>query len=70
MPEGLNRTGNFREGSPVTLPHDFGNDVASGKIFRMATKESCILGGQTASPIRFHVNRVIINSAYHLCREV
>jgi chitobiase/beta-hexosaminidase-like protein len=27
MPDGLVRTGDFRQGSPITLPHDFGNDV-------------------------------------------
>jgi hypothetical protein len=27
MPDGLVRTGDFRKGSPITLPHDFGNDV-------------------------------------------
>jgi len=27
MPDGLVRTGDFRNGTPITLPHDFGNDV-------------------------------------------
>jgi hypothetical protein len=28
MPAGLVRSGDFRKGTPITLPHDFGNDVA------------------------------------------
>lgn len=28
MPAGLVRSGDFRNGTPITLPHDFGNDVA------------------------------------------
>jgi hypothetical protein len=27
MPLGLDRVGDYRNGSPITLPHDFGNDV-------------------------------------------
>ena len=27
MPDGLVRTGDFRQGSPITLPHNFGNKV-------------------------------------------
>ena len=27
MPEGLVRPGDFKNGTPITLPHDFGNDV-------------------------------------------
>ena len=29
MPEGLNRQGDFRNGTPITLPHDFGTDITS-----------------------------------------
>jgi hypothetical protein len=28
MPAGLVRSGDFRKGTPIILPHDFGNDVA------------------------------------------
>lgn len=27
MPRGLNRSGDFRNGTPITLPHEFGNPV-------------------------------------------
>ena len=27
MPRGLNRSGDFRNGSPITLPHTFGNPI-------------------------------------------
>jgi len=27
MPRGLNRSGDFRRGTPITLPHEFGNPV-------------------------------------------
>lgn len=29
MPLGKNRTGDFRNGSPITLPHTFGNVVTT-----------------------------------------
>lgn len=27
MPRGLNRSGDFRNGTPITLPHEFGTPV-------------------------------------------
>ena len=33
MPLGLDRSGDFRHGNPVTLPHNFGNAVTEPKNF-------------------------------------
>jgi hypothetical protein len=33
MPEGLNRQGDFRNGTPITLPHDFGTDITEPHDF-------------------------------------
>jgi hypothetical protein len=33
MPLGLNRIGDFRDGSPLTLPHNFGDTVTLPKNF-------------------------------------
>ena len=27
MPRGLNRSGDFRKGTPITLPHEFGTPI-------------------------------------------
>ena len=43
MPLGLNRSGDFRNGSPVTLPHDFGNDVTTPVDF----------GNDVTTPVNF-----------------
>jgi hypothetical protein len=33
MPRGLNRSGDFRNGTPITLPHEFGNPITEPKNF-------------------------------------
>jgi len=33
MPLGLNRSGDFRNGTPITLPHDFGTDITEPHDF-------------------------------------
>lgn len=33
MPRGLNRSGDFRNGTPITIPHQFGNSVTLPKNF-------------------------------------
>ncbi len=33
MPQGLVRSGDFRKGTPVVLPHQFGNSVGNPESF-------------------------------------
>ncbi len=33
MPRGLNRSGNFSKGTPITLPHEFGTPITEPKNF-------------------------------------
>jgi len=56
MPLGLNRLGDFRNGFPITLPHDFGNDITEPKNFGNTVTEPKDFGNDVTwapSPVHF-----------------